>query len=75
MVTQHVTKFNSHMSCGSRDVTYLICQKTSQDHVIKRAFDCIKESYTLYRTFLIVIYAVTWATFESKLKQIKKFAP
>ena len=36
-VAHHLSKLNDHRSCGSRDITYLICHVTLQDHFIKRS--------------------------------------
>ena len=50
IVTHHLAKFNSHRSCGSRGMTYLMCHMTLQDHVIKGYCNFMDRSYSLYVT-------------------------
>ena len=47
-----VQKFGSHSDCGSRDITYLICQLTLEDHNIKGSSDFIEGSFSLNVTTL-----------------------
>ena len=57
-IIQHITKFNGHRPCGSRNVTHLICHMTLQLHVIKGFCDFMERSSTLYVTTLSSSVAV-----------------
>ena len=41
-------KFDGHTPCGSRDITYLICHVTLQDHVTKESFNFMEGDSSLY---------------------------
>ena len=47
MVTHHFTNFNGQRCCGSRNKTYLICQVTLQDHLIKGSSDFMERSSSM----------------------------
>ena len=40
----HYAKFDASRSCGSGDMTWLFCQVTSRDHMIKGPFDFLSLS-------------------------------
>ena len=50
-------KFGGHNCCGGGDITYLICQATFQDHVIKGSCEFIEQS-SLYVTVLSGLVAI-----------------
>ena len=58
LVTHHIANFNSHMPCGSRDTTYLICHMTLQDNVVKVYCDFMEESSSLYVNILRSLVAI-----------------
>ena len=58
LVTHYLAKFNDHMLCHSKDITYLICHVTLQDHEIKESSDFIEGSSSLYVTILPSLVAV-----------------
>ena len=58
MVTHHLVKFNDIMSCGSRDMTYLIYHVTLQDHVIKGSSDFMEKSSSWSVTTLSGLVAI-----------------
>ena len=49
--------YNGYRSCGSRDVTYLICQVTLQVHVIKELCEFMEGNSSLYIPILSSLVA------------------
>ena len=43
MVYHHPTKFGGHIHCGGVDITVLVCQVISEDHMMKGSCDFISK--------------------------------
>ena len=39
MINYHLAMFDVHCSIASRDITYLICYMTSQEHIMEGSYD------------------------------------
>ena len=51
-VSQHLASVGEHMSSGSRDIMYLTCHVTPQDHIIEVSCECMGGSSSPYVTTL-----------------------
>ena len=56
--------FNGQRPCSSRDITYLICHVTLQDHVIKGSCDFMEGSSSLYVTTMLCLVAINIVVVE-----------
>ena len=52
MISQNLAQFGVLRSCASGDIMHLICQVTSQDHLIERSSGLVGESSSKYVTTL-----------------------
>ena len=64
IITHHLSKFNCQRSFSDKDITYITCHVVLQDPMIKRLFDFIEESSSLYRTTLPSLKAVVIVVVE-----------
>ena len=51
-VNYHLTRFDCHRHCGSKDIMILVCKVILQDHVIKRLCDFMGRSSLMQVTIL-----------------------
>ena len=56
--------FNGQAACDNRDVTYLICHVSFQDHVITGSCNFLQGSFSLHVTVLPSLVAVVIALVE-----------
>ena len=47
-ISHHLATFNGQRPYGDRDITYLFCHVTLQNHVIKESCDLMEGSSLLY---------------------------
>ena len=52
MISQNLAQFGVLRSCASGDIMHLICQVTSQDHLVERSSGLVGESSSKYVTTL-----------------------
>ena len=57
-VSYHLSMIGVHKTSASRDITYLICHVSSQDHMIEGSFDVMGASSSLCFTTLAGLVAV-----------------
>ena len=65
-----LAKFDCHRPCSSRDIKYLICHMTLQDHVKKGSCDFIEGISWVYKTNLpslaiVIMIIKTWHIYLS----------
>ena len=60
IISEHLATFNGKRPCGSRDIRYLICHMTLQNHMIKGCCDFMKGRSLLYVTALPSVVAVVF---------------